>query len=221
MAEAYVPPMPDAKTEEKPPFPRSTDKPKEFATGFGGKEKPAPKGRQTQSQKLESKLEELFSAISLPFLLAGDAHCAGIIAQGAPKMASAWVTLADENPGVKRVLTKLTEGSAWGGVILSTAAVAVPIAAHHGMPVGPLGQILGGPSSPAENRGRGVDSARPTQSGSAMGAPTPPPIQRDPIPQAKASDGYTPAGAPEGVVLVGARNRAVGANGANGAAATT
>jgi hypothetical protein len=217
----YVPPMPKGKTpltddNDTPSFPRITPAEKaEFAKGFGGKErtekaKPKPKPR-TASGRLEANLEELFSALALPFVLAGDTHCANIIAQGAPRMAESWVKLADENPGVKRVLTKLTESSAWGGVILSTAAVAVPIAAHHGMPMGPLGSILGGNSSPPRAR-----SQRPSNpDASSMGAPV---ATKDPVAYPVAPDGYIPndplanSDTPPGVVTVGNRNRANGAS---------
>jgi hypothetical protein len=226
----YVPPMPKkgpAVSDPSTPsdFPRATAEEKaKFAQGFGGKERKEPAAkkaaapRRTASVKLEEKLEELFSALALPFMLAGDKHCADIIAQGAPKMASAWVTLADENPGVKRVLNKLTEGSAWGGVILSTAAVAVPIAAHHGAPLGPLGSVFGGSSSPAK-RAPQRPSQTTTNDASAMGAPAP---TKDPVPRGASEDGYVPApvapGEPAGVVTVGHRNMA-NASGANGAAA--
>lgn len=229
----YVPPMPrtgtppteDSETakptEKSPPFPRATEKEKaEFAKGFGGKERKeaAPKKRpRTASGRLEEKLEDLFSTIALPFAIAGDMHCANIVAQGAPKMATAWVALADENPGVKRVLTKLTEGSAWGGVIVATASVALPIAAHHGAPVP---AILGGSSStPKPSQPPTRAASVPTADASSMGAPV---AVKDPIAYATGEDGFIPApvepGAPPGVVTVGARNLAA-ANGANGLAA--
>lgn len=220
MSDTYVPPRPKGKgslDDPNPPaesateFPRMTAAEKaEFAKGFGGKErteKPKPKTRpKTASGRLEASLEELFSALALPFMLAGDTHCAGIIAKGAPEMASAWVKLADENPGVKRVLTKLTEGSAWGGVILSTAAVAVPIAAHHGAPLGKLGTVFGGTSSPPNSRPQRPSNTSTAQDASSMGAPA---FTKDPVRHAMAPDGFMPqdrspgADAPPGVVTVG------------------
>lgn len=221
MSDTYVPPMPKGKgisdddtlnpPESGAEFPRMTAAEKaEFAKGFGGKErteKAKPRVRaKTASGRLEQSLEELFSALALPFMLAGDTHCANIIAQGSPKMAEAWVKLADENPGVKRVLTKLTEGSAWGGVILSTAAVAVPIAAHHGAPLGALGSVFGGPSSPPKMRPQRPSNPAQAQDASSMGAPA---FSKDPVRYATAPDGYIPTDpraapdTPPGVVTVG------------------
>lgn len=86
-----------------------------------------------RANAMESRLAELFSAPALAFSLAGDMHCAEIINNGGPEMARAWAKLAQENPAVRRVLNTLLEGSAWGGVVLSTLSVALPIAAHHGV----------------------------------------------------------------------------------------
>lgn len=109
------------------------------AGATGGRPRSAPP-RRAAASSLEGRLSDMFSAPALAFSLAGDQHCANIIATGAPEMARAWAKLASENASVRRILNQLLEGSAWGAVVISTLSVAVPIAAHHGMKIpGPFG----------------------------------------------------------------------------------
>lgn len=87
----------------------------------------------TATKSLERRLTDFFAAFALPFAMSGDTHCATVIAQGAPRLAEAWGTLARESPAVKRVLDRMLEGGAWGGVIVSTLMIAIPVADHHGL----------------------------------------------------------------------------------------
>jgi hypothetical protein len=93
--------------------------------------------RAPRTGQLETKLGEFFGAFSLVFAAAGDDYCAWVVASRSPQLASAWADLAKQNPAVKRVLEGLVEGSAWGGVIISSLAIALPIAKHHGLWRGP------------------------------------------------------------------------------------
>lgn len=54
-----------------------------------------------------------------------------IVAQHSDKLASSWARLAAKNAGVRRVLTALTTGSAYGEVVIATLLVAIPILANH------------------------------------------------------------------------------------------
>jgi hypothetical protein len=91
-----------------------------------------PKGSTTGVEKMREPLTEFFGALAIPFYVAGDLHCGQIMTNGAQPMADAWINVAKQNAGVKRILEGLTQGSAWGAVFMSTAAVAIPIANHHG-----------------------------------------------------------------------------------------
>lgn len=63
-----------------------------------------------------------------------------IIRTYAPGMAKAWAELARVNPTVRKVLTGLTYGGAYRGVVAATLPAALAIMAHHGM----LPQLGGG-----------------------------------------------------------------------------
>jgi hypothetical protein len=82
----------------------------------------------TQALKhLQERLDEFVSTVALAqtglAVASGDPRhgVAGqITAQLGPPMVEAWVQLARERASVYRVLTRLTEGGAWGGVIFTT-----------------------------------------------------------------------------------------------------
>lgn len=82
---------------------------------------------------LETSLNNLFGAIGLMFMVRGDAHCAGVIADGSPNLVSSWCRLAERNDGVRRVLEAITATETYGGLVMSTAAIAIPIMHHHGV----------------------------------------------------------------------------------------
>lgn len=76
---------------------------------------------------VEDKLNELMATVAMgqqALALATDdpRHGRGAVItnQLAPPMVHSWVELARENPAVERVLLRLTEGSAWGGVIMTS-----------------------------------------------------------------------------------------------------
>lgn len=112
--------------------------PLEAGTGdTEGTEKEAPQPSFVNRQPgrkppLQKKLEEFFASPSLVYSFMGDEWAAQLIATRTPMMAEAWYDLSTKNAGVKRVLERLVEGGAWGAVVLSTMAVALPLAQHHG-----------------------------------------------------------------------------------------
>lgn len=63
----------------------------------------------------------------------GDEYCATVVASQAESLAEAYDRLAKVNPQVRAVLERMMEGSAWGAVITTTAATALPILFHHGL----------------------------------------------------------------------------------------
>lgn len=113
-----------------------------------GRQKPKtslnPEGKRTPKwAKLEQELVQMYSALALPFAAVGDEFCANVIAGNAETLASGWIDLAQQNPNVEKVLQSLVTGGAWGGVIMTHAFVALPIAAHHNLIPGPVGQRIG------------------------------------------------------------------------------
>jgi hypothetical protein len=128
-----TPPEPDTPPKETPPKSKGERK-----TTLN------PDGKRTPKwAKLESELAQMYSALALPFAAMGDDFCASHLASNAESLASSWVDLAQQNPNVEKVLQSLVTGGAWGGVIMTHAFVALPIAAHHNLIPGPAGQRIG------------------------------------------------------------------------------
>lgn len=126
-----VPPVPPVDTD---PFTGTTPPESDSAPEPGPA---APKAREARpggrKPALQKSLEELFATPALAYSFAGDAWAAELIATRTEAMAEAWYELGQKNAAVKRILNRLVEGSAWGGVLMSTAAVLVPLAQHHGI----------------------------------------------------------------------------------------
>lgn len=174
---------------------------------------PAAKARAIRTPVLEAKLQQFFAMPALAFGAAGDLYCAELWAARSDMLASSWYELSKQNTSVKRVLEQLVEGSAWGGVIMSTLAITLPIAKHHGIYRGPdpFALILPGPSAPPATPGQaaGARQERPmTWSRDPQAGPVPASM---PTPTRGGDDtGSTPPapiyleGAPPGVVTVAA-----------------
>lgn len=84
---------------------------------------------------IENSLNELLTIPAMAFASMGDEQCAWILAgDNSPgrQWSKSMANLAKQSVSVRNVLLKLNEGGAWGGVIVSTLMVAMPIAAHHG-----------------------------------------------------------------------------------------
>lgn len=101
--------------------------------------KTAPKSRSRQRQEtsleiLEEKLTEHFIGLSMMVSMV-DEFDGAVLANGSPRLASAYTKLAAENPKVKKALEGMMEASAWGEVIIATTMVVVPIAKHHGITI--------------------------------------------------------------------------------------
>lgn len=171
------------------------------AAGTTGRPAPAAGGpRAPRAGQLETKLGEFFGAFSLIFAATGDDYCAWIIAERSPQLASAWAELAKQNPAVKRVLEGLVEGSAWGGVILSTLSIALPIAKHHGVWRGPDPFAFIMPGPPPDVAPKGDNNGNSGNGGFAWSK-----ADNAPAPQRSSDDDEymsTMPGAPPGVVTV-------------------
>ena len=164
-------------------------------------------GRAPSAASLEARLNEFLAAASLPFALAGDDYCATIIAQRMPRLSHSLVELSRENPAVKRLLNRILEGSAWGGVALAVVTIVIPIAQHHGalpgddpfmfmFPGSPRREAVASP--PAGWNGWTGNGGNGGEDRSTMGAPSPADDQPSPSPMTQFRD------APPGVVTVDA-----------------
>jgi hypothetical protein len=104
-----------------------------------------PRGVAGQTANLERQLREQFQAIGFMVQLI-EPYDGQVILQNADRLAAAYARLAAVNPMVRRMLTGAGNGQAYLGAIVATAAVALPILAHHGMlPTGPLAAMFGQP----------------------------------------------------------------------------
>lgn len=123
--------------------------------------------------KLGRDLEELFAGLAFMVGTTGDLYSAEIIAERAHDLAAAWARLAKKNPRVRMIIESMVHGSAWGEAIMATAAVAIPIAAHHGLiPEGSPMPFTFGMVPPSDEVRAAGD--RPTPGGPVPGGPVEP-----------------------------------------------
>lgn len=113
-----------------------------------GDDAPKRRGRppgsisQKTVDKIEESINEFLAMPAMAFAMVGDNYCAWVLTgfyddeahtPGPGRAwAHSWAQLAKQSPQVRKVLMKMIEGGAWGGVIASTMGVALPIALHHG-----------------------------------------------------------------------------------------
>lgn len=116
------------------------------------------------ARDLKARLEEMFAGMALVPMATGDAYSAYIISSRSGHLAEAWTDLAKQNPAVKRVLENMLQGGAWGGVVLATGAMVVPILGHYGIlpPVDPWAGVYGAPPVPQGTRARPMPPAAPS-----------------------------------------------------------
>lgn len=170
---------------------------------------PRAETRTPRKGSLESRLNEFLGAASIPFAVAGDNYSAQIVAARSPALAKSLAELANENAAVKRVLNRIMEGSAWGGVAIASLSIILPICQHHGLIPGtdPFSAIMPGPAPSGEGqspRMRWSGGSTPTPDGSTMGAPGPGSGGDTPPNGRPSPDEYktTVPGSPPGVVTV-------------------
>jgi hypothetical protein len=96
-------------------------------------------------QKVEDRLNEMFATIALGqqaiALASGDQrHAVGahVTAELSPPLVHAWVNLGRENEAVRRVLIRMSEGTAWGEVVLASVGFAYSQAQAYGALPGEL-----------------------------------------------------------------------------------
>lgn len=119
-------------SEQKPPSDLPKTPPAQAKVTTNPPVKPAaakaPSGRRDSLSGVEDKLNEMFGAVAVGQMglavMTGDhRHQAGaeVTSHFGPALSSAWVNLARENDAVKRVLIRMSEGTAWGAVVATSA----------------------------------------------------------------------------------------------------
>lgn len=129
------PPPPDhTASASLPPF--ETPEPTSPGGGKGrGKRgrarEPRPTPPKPRPGSLVKPLTELYEGIGGALVLF-DPVCGTAVIESAPKCAEAVENLARENEAVRRVISRMLETSAWGGVLIAHAPIILAVAAHHG-----------------------------------------------------------------------------------------
>jgi hypothetical protein len=93
----------------------------------------APKSKQPQTlTALKSSLIEMYTGLGMAVMFVSNDDGMDII-NNADRLASSWITLAQTNEKVKKMLQRITTGSGAGAVIFAHVIVAYPILARHDM----------------------------------------------------------------------------------------
>lgn len=79
---------------------------------------------------LVRQLEELYTTLGMA-VMAFDEPCGTAIVNSATKCAESLDNLAYENDAVRRILYRILETSAWGGVIIAHSPIIMAVAVHH------------------------------------------------------------------------------------------
>lgn len=93
-------------------------------------------------KKLRESLTDLYTAAQVAAFALGDMETAALIGSNADSCVDAWITLAQQDRRVENFLTKITTGSAWGGVVMAHAGIVIPMLAKRG--ILPGGALFGG-----------------------------------------------------------------------------
>lgn len=100
-----------------------------------------PRKRTPANASLREGVLALYTSAEMIFYMF-DQESASIISQAKDKCADSWIDLAEKDKKVKEILTKLTTGSAWGGVAFAHVPLVLPLLAKRGW--FPGGALFGG-----------------------------------------------------------------------------
>lgn len=116
--------MADDKTDTKDAAPKRS--------GSSSKRSGSSGGRRPRRKTLHKELGDLFGLLGTGVMLL-DEYDGTVILENAERMGKELDRIARENASVQRVLERLVSTSQWGSVLGVFGAVAVPIAARHGL----------------------------------------------------------------------------------------
>lgn len=170
-------------------------------TAGAQREKPRARGgRPTKLERVEERLIETFDTLAMvqagaAVVTADPRHELGaeVTSQWGPKLAHVWVKLARENARVEKALIRMTEGSAWGEVTVTSFGFLLAQAQVYGgvdwMPFAMNDVPAGDPTDPREAAGdNGTGPVTPGPSVSQQG----PMVGRQP-PRSGVNDTSDPA----------------------------
>lgn len=98
-----------------------------------GEPKRKRRGAQPSISKIGDELDSTFGAIGVAVMMTGDEYCGTIILERGQVLSGALVTLAKQNPRVKRLLSAMVKTTTWTGVTMASLSILMPVAAHHGL----------------------------------------------------------------------------------------
>lgn len=125
----------DAPGFEDQPTPDASKSRRGLRDAFKSKEddkprKPAARIAPYKKDEFIEPVTQMYVVMALgvsPF----DSRCASVLAENAENCARAWDELAKANPQVRKTLRTLTQGTAWGAVIMAHAPILIAVASHH------------------------------------------------------------------------------------------
>ena len=85
-----------------------------------------------------------------------------IVLAGGDKWVEATMTLAKSDPRIRRALDLALTGGAWGGFIVATASIAIPIASNHGLVPAFVGRMAQDMNTDTTETTMNPDAAMPT-----------------------------------------------------------
>lgn len=98
-----------------------------------GEPKRRRRGAQPSISKIGDELDSTIGAIGVAVMMTGDEYCGTIILERGQVLTGALVTLAKQNPRVKKLLSAMVKTSTWTGVTMASLSILLPVAAHHGL----------------------------------------------------------------------------------------
>lgn len=92
-----------------------------------------PKRTTPKDRQLRDGIASIYTMAAMGATFAGDPMVGQIISDHADRAADAWLDLAQKDAKVRKLLEKLTTGSAWGDVAMVHISMAIPILATRGL----------------------------------------------------------------------------------------
>lgn len=107
--------------------------------------KPAPRNgsRSLPIRRIEDGVTRLAQGVAGGIAMTGNVEASEIWRLGAPQFGQAWAGVAEVNDQVRKTLTTLLEGGAWGAAITSSLALLAPLIVPY-LPVNSMTKMTAG-----------------------------------------------------------------------------
>lgn len=127
-------------TAKKPPITTKVAEEPKLTTDDLKQEIPEKKPLTPTDKKLAEDLTQIYATIGLAIHGIGSvredvglSNMGMAVIQRAETLSENWLELANTNPAIKKALKKITEGGAWGSLIIGHAICIVPFLADRGV----------------------------------------------------------------------------------------